>query len=320
MKRIIIDADPGIDDALAILMALKSPEIKLEGITTVNGNCSLAHATENTFRILDMVGKKVPVYEGANKPLKIANKSAEDVHGADGFGGISYPKVKIEVEKESAEEYLTRMVKENPKEITVVAIGPLTNIAKAILKDKSFVGNVKDLVIMGGSAGKGNHSPYAEFNFWNDPDSAKIVFEAGFSSLIMVGLDVTTQTVFTVDMQEKMKKWNNKIADIICDMMKQYNAFHLEECNIKGSYVNDPVTIAYLLDPNLLGLKDCFVHIITEGEREGQSVVDIGGVKTNGKTNAKVAFSVDINGFFKLMLTTIFPEKKQEVEEMLTKE
>lgn len=319
MKRIIIDADPGIDDMLAMLMALKCRGVKVEGITTVNGNCSLAHATENTFRILDMVGKKVPVYEGADKPLKIENKSAEDVHGADGFGGIFYPEVKIEVEKEKAEEYLTRMVRENPKEITIVSIGPLTNIAKAILKDKTFVGNVKELILMGGSAGKGNHSPYAEFNFWNDPDSAKIVFEAGFPSLIMVGLNVTEKMILTEEMQEEMKKWKEPIADIICEALKQYNEFHWEKYKIQGSYVNDPVTIAYLLEPNLLGLKDCFVHIITEGEREGQSVVDIGGAKANGKTNAKVAFSVDITGFFKLMLTTIFPEKKKEIEAMLTK-
>lgn len=318
MRKIIIDADPGIDDAIGIILALQSNELDLKGITLVNGNCDIENSTRNTFRVLDLCNEtNIKVYQGAKEPLQVVNKDAKDVHGNDGLGGIEYPDVDIHPEEKDAIDYLIESVKEEPKKVTVVCMGPLTNIALAVRKDPEFVKNVKELVIMGGAEGKGNHSPYAEFNFWNDPQAAKETFEAGFSNIVMLGLDVTRKTVLTPNIREFLHQIDDKKAKFIHDITRQYNNFHWKQDHLLGSIINDPLTIAYLIDQDIFHLIDSHVTIITEGEREGQSIIDRHGMAHDEKCNAKVAINVDQKRFFEILLMKLFPTEEEDIKLVL---
>ena len=183
MERIIIDTDPGVDDAMAILMACKATDkLKLEALTVVDGNVSLDKVSKNALGILELCHMEhVPVYQGASHPLKSKQNYSDDFHGNNGMGDVEIKAKTVELQKEPAVDYLIRMAKENKGEITIVPIGPLTNIALAIQKDKDFANNVKRLVIMGGAESGGNVTPVAEFNFFHDPEAAKIVFDANIT-------------------------------------------------------------------------------------------------------------------------------------------
>ena len=193
MEKIIIDADPGTDDFIALSLAIKSKKFDILGITTVEGNCKLESAVENTFKTLDMCNSKnIKVYKGC-KNNNLGTSNADDVHGNNGLGGVEYSKIDMKVEDISAVDYLIDIVRKYPKEITIVALGPLTNISECIKKDKSFASNVGKLVIMGGSASYGNITPYAEFNFYKDPESVDNVLKSNFDKILIFGWDVTTK-------------------------------------------------------------------------------------------------------------------------------
>ena len=196
-----------------------------------------------------------------------------------GAGDIYVEEPKREAEKEDAINYLIKTAKENPGGITIVAIGPLTNIAHCIMKDKEFAKNVKSLIIMGGSAEKGNITEFAEFNFYKDPEAAKIVFEAGFEEVIMVGWHVTIKLPFLDKFENMLNNMNNEIAKFLYDITRKGAAFDRNR-GFEGSIMSDSLTIAYLIDNNVLKLKDEFVNIMTEGEKIGMSNV-VGA--TNGR-------------------------------------
>ena len=177
--------------------------LDIVGVTTVAGNCTVENGTINALKALELAGDEtIPVYKGAAKALKIEDVDATYVHGSDGLGGIGFEMPKRMPEAEDAIDFLVRKVAENPGEITVVPIGALTNIALAVQKDPNFVRNVKSIVLMGGAEGRGNVTETAEFNFYKDPDAAKIVFEAGFKEIVMLGLDVTRKIVLHPCLEE----------------------------------------------------------------------------------------------------------------------
>ena len=303
MERIIIDTDPGIDDAFAIMLAGKSKEFKIEGITTVAGNCGIENATENAFKILDMINRNdIKVYKGMARSLVREDLDATDVHGTNGLGGVEYTHINRNVEDKDAIDYLIETVNSNPGEITIVPIGALTNIACAVLKDSNFVKNVKELVIMGGAENGGNISPYAEFNFYKDPDAAKIVFEAGFKNIIMVGLDVTTKLPLLKKYEDMLENMDDELANFLFKITRTGAEFDRSK-GYEGSILNDPLTIAYLLDRNILTFKDAYVEILTEGEKIGKSVVK--APTENLKANCKVAIGVDSEEFYKILFKRI---------------
>lgn len=307
MTKIIIDADPGVDDAFAIFLAVNSKELQIEGITTVAGNCSLDSATNNTFTILDLCNHlEIPVYKGCDKSLKTKEVDALNVHGKNGLGGIVFNKVEKEIEKEHAVDYLINKVKENKDEITIIAIGPLTNIASAIKKDSSFPSNVKSLIIMGGGVNIGNITKYAEFNFYKDPHAAKIVLESDFKEIIMMGLDVTTKLPLKEEYENMLKNSDEKLANILYDITRDIAEFDRKKNKTEGAIINDPITIVHLIDESIVKLKYANVEVETEGEVKGKT-----NVKFVDNSNIKVAYDVDSIKFYDLLFKRILKNYKK---------
>ena len=298
MKKIIIDCDPGVDDAFAILLASKCQDLDILGITTVAGNCSLEDATNNTFKVLDMAGRNdILVYAGSDKALIKEDVNAEEVHGIGGLGGIAFEKVDRMPEEMNAVDYLVSTVNKYPGEVTVVALGPLTNIALAIRNNKDFSCNVKELVIMGGSVGKGNITSDAEFNFYKDPHAAKEVFDNFDGKIVMVGLDVTRKIPLTKELEHKLLEINTPLSKFLYDITRNGADFD-RKAGHDGLVINDPLTIAYLIDRDILDFINRDVVIEVES---GKSIIN----ETKHYDNL-VAVSVETNKFYKMLFKTIF--------------
>ncbi len=320
MEKIIIDCDPGIDDFAALLFAVRSNKLDILGVTTVAGNCTVENGTINALKALELAGNEnIPVYQGASKALKIEEVDATYVHGSNGLGGISFEMPKRKPEKESAVEFLIRAVSENPGEITIVPMGALTNIALAIQKDKDFVKNVKSVVLMGGAEGKGNVTETAEFNFYKDPDAAKIVFEAGFKELVMLGLDITRKVVLHPCLEQFLLQEGGELGKFWYDISRTGAAFDIETEGVDGSIINDPVTIGYIIAKDMIKVKDAFVEISLEENNLGQSIVYNHYNELGKMPNCKVAYDIEDTEFLRLILKTIFKDKEDNVDKFLNK-
>lgn len=320
-ERIIMDVDPGIDDSLAILLALKSPEIVVEGITIVSGNVELHQATKNALKAVEMSKNPYPkVYKGMDLPLKKEYIDATDTHGADGIGENFFPDPKLTHEDEHAVDFMLRTVKNNPHEITILALGPLTNLAVALERDLETMKKVKRVVLMGGAAKfHGNCSPVAEYNFWVDPDAAKVLFASGIK-VTMVGLDVTHNIVLSPNLREVIHQLQTPLSKYIVDITKFYVDFHWVQERTIGCVINDPLAVAILIDPTIVKTRDAHVDVETEGIAIGQSVTDFGGVWTDGRTNTKVCMEVNPKMFFELFLTRLFPEHIDDIKLAIDKQ
>lgn len=310
MEKIIIDTDPGIDDAVAILLALAAKnELDVVGMTTVNGNVGVEQVTKNLFKILRIAERNdIPVYKGNAKPLMREMDHCEEFHGDDGLGNLGFEDTEVCVGNESATDYLIRKVKEEKGEITLVPIGPLTNIAEAIQKDPEFVKNVKRVVIMGGAEGKGNMSPHAEFNFWTDPEAAKIVFQAGFEDVTMIGLDATADVYMDPIVRELLYLINTPVSRFIHKITRVYADGHWLLEKKLGCELCDVLTIAYLLDESIVETVDAFVDVETQGLCDGASVVYRTTDYLDKKPNCKVAVKADTKRFFETFFEKMFPE------------
>ena len=301
MRKIIIDADPGTDDTFAILLATASPEFDIQGICTVAGNCSLENATQNAFKILDLANKNnIPVYAGKDKPLKCEGINAEYVHGSNGMGGIEYLPINRVAEKVNAVDFIINTVNNNPGEITIVALGPLTNIATAINKNIEFTKNIKELIIMGGGVNEGNVTPFAEFNFYRDPDAAKIVFESNLNKVTMLGLNVTHKLPLNPTLESRLNNSNNPLANFLYNITRAGAEFDKKEGH-GGLILHDPITFAYLLDNSIVTVKPAKVTIENEGEKKGMSNVTV-----LDESNCYVGFEVNCDKFYKLLFKRIF--------------
>ena len=296
--KVIIDTDPGVDDFIAISLALKSNKFDVLGLTTVEGNCSLENATLNAFKALDMVNRQdIEVYKGLRQD-NMDNSHAIDVHGNNGLGGIEYTPINREANSEGAIDYLIRMVNTYPKQITILALGPLTNIAECVKKDKCFSKNVKSLLIMGGSASKGNITPYAEFNFYKDPVSAEKVLQADFENIIIFGWDVTNKMPLLNNYEEKLKKANGILPKFIYDITRSM-ALH-DRLEYGGAIISDPILVAYLIDNEVAKLKPIEINIITTGEEMGRSIVSV-----VNESNIWMATYADQQKFYSILLDNI---------------
>jgi pyrimidine-specific ribonucleoside hydrolase len=323
-RRVIIDTDPGVDDALAILLALRSPELQVEAITPVAGNVPLEFTLPNALKLVEIAGRtEVPVAAGARHPLVRQLITASHVHGNNGLAGVEFPEPKIKPVSETAPELIRKIVSANPGQISIVAVGPLTNVGTALRADPELAGKIRSIVIMGGSLSGGNMTPAAEFNLYVDPEAARIVFDAGVP-LTMVGLDVTRKALFTEERLKVMETAKNPSGIAAAKIMRAT----LDRLN-RGPHpmieaMHDPLTVANLIDPGILTLKDYYVEIETEGEftagqtvgwaygpargsapmalaekHEGTAVL---ATEESFKPNAKVAVEVDAERFFRLLL------------------
>ncbi len=309
--KIILDVDTGVDDALAILMAAKHPSLELMGVTTVAGNVGLEHTTRNSLQVLELVGRDdIPVAVGAHRPMLRVLRDAASFHGANGLNDIVLPAPKRRPIDQHAVDFIIDLVRRYPHEITLIPLGPLTNIAMAILKDAELATLVKNVVLMGGAAFcPGNHGPFAEFNIWVDSEAAKIVFESGIP-ITMVGLDVTMKTMFTTDhLQDLISRGDTAISRFVSDMM---TPFFKRASNLpwyRGFAMHDPLTIGAVVDPTLLETKPYRVDIETKGElTEGMTVVEHRArpmLSPDYRPNAQVAIGVDADRFLKLWIDTV---------------
>ncbi|WP_220700706.1 nucleoside hydrolase [Mycetocola tolaasinivorans] len=315
--KLVIDTDPGIDDAIAILLATASPKLDLIALTTVGGNVGIDVVTPNALALLELAGAKdVPVYRGADRSLGRERPRASAAHGDDGLGGFRpvFPASRT-AETESAVDFLLRITREQPGEITVLAIGPLTNIAEAVRRDPGFPGRVARLVLMGGAEGTGNITPSAEFNFWHDPEAASEVFAAGFDTPVMVGLDATRHAFMTPGVRELVRQIGTPTARFIHGSTRQYTDHYWNRYHEVGSELCDVLAVAQLIDPALVPTVAAHVEIETAGICEGRSVVARTARYTDRTANALVATdAVDTRGFFELLLGTLFPEHRADIE------
>lgn len=269
---LLMDVDTGVDDALALLMALSSPEVELVGVSTVAGNVPLPQTTDNTLRLLQWAGRAdVPVYAGAERPLVRAAVAAADVHGATGLGAAQLPAARTAPAGDGV-EFLLHTLQARPGEVALVATGPLTNLARAEARMPGVLQQARQVVIMGGAVrGPGNIAPTAEFNFYVDPHAAQQVLASG-AELVLVGLDVTEQVALE---QAALQAHTGPRAAFCRAACAPVIAFTAAQCGFAGMHLHDPVALAAALWPQLFRLEHLWLDVETSGERTaGQVVVD----------------------------------------------
>lgn len=273
-KKIIFDGDPGVDDTMAIFFALRSPKIDVVGITTVFGNVTTDQATTNALRLIEMAGVEIPVAHGADHPLVKERRSPPTfVHGADGLGEVDSPPPAGAPIDQSAARFIVEMARRHPGEITLVPVGPLTNIALALAIEPRLPELVREVILMGGAARvAGNVTPVAEANIFGDPHAADIVFRAPWK-VTMVGLDVTTRVRMTDDVLERIAEANPRLGGFIYSITRFYKKFYESRGVTGGFYVHDPSAIAFVVDPSLFETEASRVRVAAEGLAAGQTIV-----------------------------------------------
>ena len=302
-KHIIFDTDPGIDDSLALLLALASPEIVVDGISIVHGNCSANQAVSNALSVLELAqAAHIPVYKGCELPLVRPSLLAPETHGDRGLGyaELAEPKTKPQVQRGS--DFLIERIMSKPGEITIVAIGPLTNVALAIRQEPRIVAAVKEVFIMGGAIRhEGNATPVGEFNTYADPHAAHIVFHSGMP-ITLTPLDVTYQCVLMKQDVARLLKIESPITRFIADATRFYMEFHDEYQSIDGCVINDPLTAAMTFMPELCDYQDLYVDVdLSGGVSTGSTFADFYRM-TRKPANLKVALGVRQRDFFELFL------------------
>jgi len=303
-EKIILDCDPGIDDAVAIALALASPEIEVRGITASHGNVPLAHTAENALSILALLGKDVAVYAGAAQALMRPMVTASDVHGATGLGGIAMPAHRRALAKGRAAEFIANEVLGHPGEITLVCVGPLTNLALAMRLEPSMAEAMKGVVIMGGAYGAGNRTASAEFNIYADPHAAQIGFGCG-RPFTMFGLDVTHQAIATPERVATLRALGTQVGARIADLLEVYKVPYQKNYGWDGAAVHDMCAIAHLIDPTLFMVRPMGVVVDTnEGPNFGRTVCDPRRRDPSWPT-VDVALNVDADRLFALLTERI---------------
>jgi len=337
-SRVIIDTDPGVDDALALLLAMRSPELKIEAITAVAGNVPLELSLPNALRMVEISGRTdIPVAAGAKAPLQRRLVTATYAHGENGLGGAVFPEPTIKPVSEPAAELIRQVIRKYPGEVSLIPIGPMTNIATALDLDSELAGMVRRIVMMGGSLSGGNITPAAEFNVYVDPEAARIVFQSGIP-ITMVGLDVTRKTSLTDEHVRLLEAAKNPVSQAAAKIGRNAINHNREQGFLIGPNMHDSLAMAGFLDPSLLTLKDYYVDVETTGEltagetlgyspsagdlkrkpgteKQGEMTMSIRGsaptlagtrtspvLRDKFVPNAKVAVDVDSSRFFDLLI------------------
>jgi inosine-uridine nucleoside N-ribohydrolase len=298
--RVIIDTDPGVDDALALLLAMRSPELKIEAITPVAGNVPLELTLPNALRLVEIAGRRdIPVAAGARTPLLRRLVTATYAHGENGLGGAVFPEPTTKPVSEPASEYIRHIVRKYPHEVTLITLGPLTNIATALNSDPELAGMIRGLTMMGGSLSGGNITPAAEFNIYVDPEAARIVFQSGIP-ITMVGLDVTRKTSLTEEHVRVLEAAQNPASQAAGKIGRNAINHNRERGFLVGPNMHDSLAVAAFLDPTILKWQDYYVDVevageLTAGETLGYSPV-AGDLKRRPGMEKDLAASMTIRG------------------------
>ena len=301
MTDIILDCDPGHDDAIAILLALASPEVNLLGVTTVSGNQTLEKTTANAIRVLDHVNRAdIPVAAGAERPLVRDQHAAAHVHGETGLDGPDLPPPSREPDPQHAVDWIARTITEHGRPVTLVPTGPLTNIALLLASHPDLAKNIERIVLMGGAIGEGNITPAAEFNIWADPEAAHRVFSSGLD-VTMVGLDVTHQALMT---PAHVAQLQGRVGKLVADLYGFFSRFHASRYGWDGAPVHDAVALAHVIDPTLLQTAHRGVKVDTGPElSRGRTHVAMRG--NHWDPNCHVATEIDADRFLTTLIERI---------------
>lgn len=302
---IIHDCDPGHDDAIAMLLAVQSPRIDLRAVTTTFGNCSVDDATRNAMRVLTLArATSTPVARGADGPLIGATELGNYVHGKSGLDGPELPEPRLELSSITATDLMLHILSSSREPVTIVATGPITNVARLLRDHSEIKGKIGRIIFMGGSADRGNHTPTAEFNTYSDPEALAIVLASGLP-VSMVGLNLTHQALATPGVVERMRAMNHEVGRIVADWMGFFGSSYRAIWEFESPPVHDPCTMAALIRPDLITWRECFVAVETTGEwTRGTTVVDLYG-RYGKPANVRVAMELDVDGYWELILSAI---------------
>lgn len=303
--KVILDCDPGHDDAVAIMLAAKHPKIDLLAITTVAGNQTLEKTTKNALKVCSYLGiTDVPIAAGMARPLVRDQIIADNIHGETGLDGPVFGEPTLKVDTRHAVDLIIELLLNSEGDIHIVPTGPLTNIAMALRREPKILPKIKKIVLMGGSYQLGNVTPCAEFNIFADPEAAHIVFNCG-RPIVMIGLDVTRKARVTKDVIEKMRGVNNKASKLFLELMEFFGKTQREVFGWDGPPLHDPVTIAYLIDPSLLKTKLMHTEIELRSTLcYGRTVCDYFGV-TGKEPNVEVAVDIDTEKYWEIIRDTL---------------
>ncbi|WP_323895316.1 pyrimidine-specific ribonucleoside hydrolase RihA [Aeromonas veronii] len=305
-QPVILDCDPGHDDAIALILALASPELKVLAVTTSAGNQTPDKTLNNALRILTLLGRDdIPVAAGAPKPLARELIIADNVHGESGLDGPKLPDPAFAPQGMTGSELMAKCLRESPEPVTLVPTGPLTNIALLLAAHPELKPKIARIVLMGGAAGAGNWTPAAEFNIYVDPEAADMVFKSGIP-ITMCGLDVTHEAQVMDEDIERVRAITNPVAQCVAGLLDFFMIYHRDpKWGFAGAPLHDPCTIAWLLAPELFHGVECRVDIETSGEHTvGMTVVDRYGL-TGKPANALVLLGLDRPGFIDLLVTRL---------------
>ena len=298
-KNIILDCDPGHDDAVAILLVGNNPKLNLLGISVVAGNQTIEKTARNALNVASYLGIDAPVAIGCEYPMVRDRVICAEVHGESGLDGFTFPKPNIDFDKRHGVQLIIDSVMNN-EDVTIVATGPLTNVAIAIKMEPKLGNKVKEIVLMGGSVDNGNTSPAAEFNIMCDPEAAHVVFTSGVP-VKMIGLNVTRKVLVTDEVVNRMAKINNKASDMFVKLMKVFNDNQRKTFGVKAGPLHDPATIASLIDDGVITFKKMNVVIdISHGPSYGRTNCDVFDY-LHADHNAYVAMDVDVNRYWDLI-------------------
>ncbi len=295
-RNVIIDCDPGHDDAIALLLAFARPELDVRGVTVVAGNHELEKTTANTLRVLEFAGIETDIHAGYEKPLVRQLITAPDVHGESGLDGPEIPGPQGKPGERHAVRFIIEEIRRCEDKVTLIPTGPLTNIAAALKGAPGIADRIEEIILMGGAVRGGNRTAAAEFNILVDPEAAHIVFEADIEKT-MVGLDVTREAMFYPDDIEEIKEMGNPVAEMAGELLEFFLQYHREKLDMEGCPLHDPLAVAAALDDKVLKTEHLPVKVECEGRyTRGATVVDYDGL-TFGEPNMHVALEVDAPKF-----------------------
>lgn len=299
-RKIILDCDPGHDDAIAIMLAAKHPAIELLGISIVAGNQTLDKTLINGLNVCQTLNIDTPVYAGMPQPIMRKQIVADNIHGETGLDGPVFGPLTRKAEKKHAVNFIIDTLMDSTGDINLVPVGPLTNIAVAMRMQPAIIPKIREIVLMGGAYGTGNFTPSAEFNIFADPEAARVVFTSGVP-LVMMGLDLTHQTVCTPDIISRMENAGGPAGKLFSDMMNFTLKTQYDNYGLEGGPVHDATCVAYLINPDAFKVQEMYVEIdVNSGPCYGRTVCDELGVL--GKSaNTKVGITLDTAWFWDLV-------------------
>lgn len=300
---VIIDCDPGLDDVIALIMAFSNEKLDVKGVTVVAGNQTLKKVGENALKVLSYIDANVPVAIGSEFPMVKTLITAGEVHGEDGIGGVVLPESNLKLSQLHAIDLIAEILENSEGQVTIIATGPLTNIALFLRRYPELKGKIERISLMGGSVGFGNVTPSAEFNIYIDPEAADIVFKSGIP-ITMVGLNATQKAVITMDDIKSIRSQGGKIAVLVAQMLENLSKYHSLE-GLQGCYLHDPVAVCAVTNPEILKTELLHVDIELKGEyTTGMTVVDIYD-RLNKNKNADVALDIDKKAYVDLIIEAV---------------